>query len=401
MEIKVLILGKSGAGKSSVLNYLWGIEKAETGIGKPVTEKGQTGIHTYDSVKLNGHDLVISDSWGLEADKADEWLKTVMPALEKHEASPNVEDWFHTVIYCIGASSARIEPFETREVVSRLQKAGHTVIFALTKADRASKEELAALRKTIGEDIPTNGGIIEIETSRETLRNGTAMQQHGKEELLEAITKGLTIKLQRKLALRYMEKCREYCAEWKAETLRRYDKEAGFFTRTSKTIEIVKRDAGVRLERTMHDLEDWRKQATAKLEDFQRAFGEAMDNPISGKNISTQPLFASIDDWGFVEHAANVTMYLIPVIGQIWPFVNQGIHRDNLEKRLDEMVAEIERMAKQTTKQTTRQTTRQTAFKHLLTIRESVPPDVIRTSTSTRPESSIRIMEAISGKHSN
>lgn len=393
MEINVLILGKSGAGKSSLLNYLWGIEKAKTGIGKPVTEKGPTGIHTYDPVKLNGHDVVISDSWGLEADKADEWLKTVMPALEKHEASPNVEDWFHTVIYCIGASSARIEPFETREVVSRLQTAGHTVIFALTKAGRASKEELAALRKTIGEDIPTNGGIIEIETSRETRRNGTVMQQHGKEKLLEAITKGLTVKLQRKLALGYIEKCREYCAEWKAETLRRYDKEAGFFTRTSKTMEIVKRDAGFRLERIMHDLESWRKQATAKLEDFQRAFGEAVTNPISGKNISIQPSVAIIDDWGFVKHAANVTMYLIPVIGQIWPFVNQGIHRDDLKKKLDEMVAEIEKMVEQTTKQT--------AFKRLLAIRETFSPDVIRTSTNTRPESSIRIMEAISGKHSN
>lgn len=346
MEINVLILGKSGAGKSSLLNYLWGIDRAETGIGKPVTEKGQTGIHTHDPVKLNGHDIVISDSWGLEADKADEWLKTVMPALEKHEASPNVEDWFHTVIYCIGASGARIEPFETREVVSRLQKAGHTVIFALTKADRASKEELAALRKTIGEDSPVNGGIIEIETSRETLRNGTVMQQHGKEELLEAIAKGLTVKLQRKLALRYMEKCREYCAYWKAEALQRYDNEAGLFTRTSKVMEIVESDAESRLKRIMHELEGWRKQTTASLEEFQRAFGEVVANPVLGKKPFIRPSVASINDWDFVNHAANVTMYLIPVIGQIWPFVNKGIHRDDLEKKLDVIVEKIIEMAK-------------------------------------------------------
>ncbi len=342
MEINVLILGKSGAGKSSVLNYLWGIEKAKTGIGKPVTKKGQTGIHRHDPVLLNGHDLIISDSWGLEADKADEWLETVMPVLEKHESSPNVEDWFHTVIYCIGASGARIEPFETREVVSRLQKAGHTVIFALTKADRASKEELAALRKTIGEDSPTNGGIIEIETTDGgKRRDGTVMQQHGKKELLQAITKGLTAKLQRKLASKYLENCREYLEDWKAETLRRYDNEAGFFTRTSKALEIVKSDAESRLKRTMYALEDWRKSATAKLEDFQRAFGEAVTEPASSKPLSIQPVVTSLNDWDTVTHIANLVMYVLPVIGLVWPFVNQAIHRDALEDRLDEIVGRI------------------------------------------------------------
>ena len=342
MDINILILGKSGAGKSSLLNYLWGIEKAETGIGKPVTTKGKTGIHTHGAVRLNGHNVIISDSWGLEADKAEEWLKTVVPALEKHESSPDVEDWFHTVIYCIGASSARIEPFETREVVSRLQKAGHTVIFVLTKAARASKEELSALRKIIGEDSPANGGVIDIETSDGgKLRNGTVMRQHGKEELLEAVTMGLTTKLQRKLATRYLEKCRELCANWKSETLRRYDNEAGFFTRTSKVMELVKSDAEFRLKRAMYELDDWRKQTTTKLEAFQKTFGETISEPISGRNLAIRPVVKDIGEWDVGTHIVNFVMYIIPVVGQIWPFLNQEIHRDNLEEKLDEIIKKI------------------------------------------------------------
>lgn len=341
MEINVLILGKSGAGKSSLLNYLWGIEKVSTGVGKPVTEKGKTGIHVHDPVKLEGHDLVISDSWGLEADKAEEWLETVMPTLEKHESSPDVKDWFHTVIYCIGASGARIEPFETREVVSHLQKAGHTVIFALTKADRASEMELMTLRRTISEDCPANGGIIDIETSMEMRRNGVAMQQRGKDELLLAITNGLSAKLQHKLATRYLDKCAEFCADWKTETLRRYDNEASFFTRTSKTMEKVANDAETRLRLTIYAIEDWRRQTTETLDAFRKAFGEAVADPESNATLSSRPNVKNINDWDLTLHAANFAMYIIPVVGQIWVFLNQKIHRDILDEKLNMIVKEI------------------------------------------------------------
>src|SRR5690349_20592367 len=107
MNINVLILGKSGAGKSTLLNYLWGEKVAEADIGKPVTPKeadGSVGLYRYPPALLNGHNLTIFDSWGMEADKADEWLKTLMPEMKKRESSPDVEDWFHAVIYCVAAS---------------------------------------------------------------------------------------------------------------------------------------------------------------------------------------------------------------------------------------------------------------------------------------------------------
>lgn len=351
MEINVLILGKSGAGKSSVLNYLWGIEKAKTGIGKPVTEKGRTGIHRHDPVVLNGHDLIISDSWGLEADKADEWLETVMPALEKHESSPNVEDWFHTVIYCIGASGARIEPFETREVVSRLQKAGHTVIFALTKADRASKEELAALRKTIGEDTSANGGIVEIETRNEERRDGTLMQPRGKAELIEVIMANLTVKLQRKLAIRYLKKCRDLCADWQAETLQHYDKEVGFFTGSS-TMQKAKDAAESQLISKLETFAQWQKKEAAKLADFQRAFGEAMDSPMHGADFTFRGITVrsvtveSATGWGdsISVGIGDFHFDIPPVASKILDSLvslTEDKHRANLEASLRLTVDEI------------------------------------------------------------
>ena len=40
IKTNILIAGKSGVGKSSLLNYIFGEEVAETGAGKPVTAEG-------------------------------------------------------------------------------------------------------------------------------------------------------------------------------------------------------------------------------------------------------------------------------------------------------------------------------------------------------------------------
>ena len=47
IKTNILIAGKSGVGKSSLLNYIFGEEVAETGAGKPVTAEG---LHEYLSL---------------------------------------------------------------------------------------------------------------------------------------------------------------------------------------------------------------------------------------------------------------------------------------------------------------------------------------------------------------
>ena len=64
IKTNILIAGKSGVGKSSLLNYIFGEEVAETGAGKPVTAEG---LHEY-SFELKDNDRIsfsICDSWGL------------------------------------------------------------------------------------------------------------------------------------------------------------------------------------------------------------------------------------------------------------------------------------------------------------------------------------------------
>ena len=61
LKTNVLVIGRTGVGKSSLLNYLFGRELQETGTGRPVTKMGLFPFeYEYDD-KLSIH---IYDTWG-------------------------------------------------------------------------------------------------------------------------------------------------------------------------------------------------------------------------------------------------------------------------------------------------------------------------------------------------
>ena len=70
----VLVIGKSGVGKSTLLNYIFGSEIQKTGTGAPQSPKEfKKCRYKYDE------DLIINiyDTWGLEAGKKEEWTELI------------------------------------------------------------------------------------------------------------------------------------------------------------------------------------------------------------------------------------------------------------------------------------------------------------------------------------
>ena len=109
-ETNLVIIGKSGIGKSSLLNYLLDKDVAETGSGEPVTKQGfHLNTCTFNHQKLN-----IYDSWGIEAGKTEVWMSDFERFLNLKESSTEVRKWIHRVIICISAEGKRIEEFEKR-----------------------------------------------------------------------------------------------------------------------------------------------------------------------------------------------------------------------------------------------------------------------------------------------
>ena len=65
VRYNIALIGKTGIGKSTLVNKLVGMNAAKVGIGRPVTEQG---FHCYDC-DCDGVPITVHDSWGLEANK--------------------------------------------------------------------------------------------------------------------------------------------------------------------------------------------------------------------------------------------------------------------------------------------------------------------------------------------
>lgn len=221
----VLVLGRTGCGKSSLINYIFGQNIAEAHAGKPVTEEGIYEEEPFLYHQLNIH---LFDSWGIEESKADKWISIVEEAL-KNNYNSDIKKWFSSIIYCVDAYRSRIDSYEITNIIQPLIDDGNKVIFVFTKCDTASQDKIDAVRKVISDKFPGSPmhNLCSIEA---VLRNGKHTVPSGKDKLLQEICFNLHINLINKLFKHAEDDISPLLFSIKSECLDYFDKKAGFFT---------------------------------------------------------------------------------------------------------------------------------------------------------------------------
>lgn len=188
----LLIMGKTGTGKSTLLNYICGDQLAKTGTGKPVTEEG---LYDY-LVMINDQEVKIFDSWGIEAGKVDRWKTLIDNALQEHGVQKSMEEWFHSVIYCIQAGGGRVEDVDS-EIIKKFLQEGYHLTIVLTKADQIDEDDEAQMKNTILKEIEgavkaeKRGLLKVISTCAEEKKTRSGVTKpFGKEDVQDAILSG-------------------------------------------------------------------------------------------------------------------------------------------------------------------------------------------------------------------
>jgi len=175
----VLVVGQTGVGKSSLINYLTGVNRAAVGVGRPITTKDD--VSSYPSEYL-GVPVLLFDSWGIETDKVDDWKNRIKKIIGEHNGC--VDDvgasWFHTIIYCIACGNSRIQPTDEK-MINYFKKEGFSVIIALTKADLIGTDDLYKLKSSLPQ-----GTICQTVSVGAKTRYGVS-EPFGKKELFAAM----------------------------------------------------------------------------------------------------------------------------------------------------------------------------------------------------------------------
>lgn len=105
--LNIIVAGKTGVGKSTLINAVFRDKLAETGMGKPVTDHMR-------KISKKGIPLAIYDTKGFELgrDVQQQVKQEVMETISKGLATQDINKAIHCIWYCINTASNRVEPEE-------------------------------------------------------------------------------------------------------------------------------------------------------------------------------------------------------------------------------------------------------------------------------------------------
>ena len=186
----VLIMGKSGVGKSSLLNYMFGEEIQPVGTGAPVTK---AELNCFDYKYDENFCIRIYDTWGLEpgADRAAAWKKTILEEVHRQDRK-NIKDWFNTIIFCLSRNSDRVEDFEV-DIIKGLVSEKNQVSIVITHCQSKDDEKAKTLRSAMisrlhdeGIDTIKENDFVFVSNVQRKLLTGS-VEQFGKEDVFAVI----------------------------------------------------------------------------------------------------------------------------------------------------------------------------------------------------------------------
>ena len=142
--LNLMVLGKTGVGKSTLINTLFGEERVKTGLGRPVTA---------DIQRIPGDHLTIYDTPGLELggnNSMSNLLSQVVTVINKQVEEGTLEDAVHCILYCVSTPSHRFEDNEA-EFIKNLQAKiiTHNIPVFIVLTQSFNKQDSAALKEYI------------------------------------------------------------------------------------------------------------------------------------------------------------------------------------------------------------------------------------------------------------
>ena len=180
--LNIMLLGKTGVGKSTLVNSVFNKNIAKTGVGKPVTSE----IRKYE---IPDFPLAIFDTPGAELSgdmSTENLLNEVVDKIHDGLRSDNIKNAIHCIWYCINASANRIEQAEIdflNKLTNRIKEYSVPIIVVLTQSI-SDKAALALQKEIEKENLPITG-IIPVLAIDYEINDEYVVRKKGLDDLCE------------------------------------------------------------------------------------------------------------------------------------------------------------------------------------------------------------------------
>ncbi len=181
-EIKrpnILVMGGTGAGKSSLVNLVFGEKLAAVGAGKPVTE----GVHAYENQLVRVYD---SEGYESGEDQQARFKARVIDFIEQQASDHAIR--VHLVWYCISQANHRVFDIDL-ETIRAVAAMKIPLAVVMTQADQVSEADSAQMLATIRDHCP-GVTVFEISTNPSVGLGVDPLIQWANDNLPEALRIG-------------------------------------------------------------------------------------------------------------------------------------------------------------------------------------------------------------------
>jgi uncharacterized protein (DUF697 family) len=167
----VLIAGKTGVGKSTLINSVFQGRMAETGQGKPVTQQTRR-------ITKTGVPVAIYDTKGLEIKDYKPILAELISFVKRQNESTDAQQHIHVAWLCIAEGSRRVEEAELSLVKELAQHVPVIGVVTTAVADNG-------FAKTVQDLLPEACNVVRVNSLPQALDGGVTIPVHGLENLVD------------------------------------------------------------------------------------------------------------------------------------------------------------------------------------------------------------------------